>query len=616
MDKKSFLKAQNIWLLLIMYGFWVVVFAIQKPVFMICNKPASSTFSDWIEVIVHGLKLDCCVAAYPCLLPILVLLVCCFFGLNPKKFIKIYSIVFACVVATVFATDCVLFSYWGFHLDATLVFYLHDGKDALSSVTLPDVGKFLLILLPYLCLMVATIVKLSDKIEPIRFGKKGILTNTIVLVLFIPVFYIVSRGGVSTASANIGMVYYSQNQSLNLAAVNPLFSFAYSTTKQEDFANEYRYMSEEECKKTFDSLLYAPQYEEIWGTKDKMPDVLVIIWESLSANAVECVGGQYSKIDSREITPGLNALAKESIVFTNCYSNAMRTDRGVVSVLTGFLAQPNTSIIKYPQKTRSLPSLAKVFKQRKYSTSMLYGGDIDFANMRSYFVSTGYEKLFSDKDFPIEQRLSKWGVNDKVTFDFLLKQIQKEKKGHKFFKTFLTLSSHEPFDVDMKRFKDPYANSLAYTDSCLYEFIGKLKKTEQWKNLIVVVVADHGYKYPGNLADNDPRKYHIPMIWTGGAIEKPARVERYVNQTDIPSSLLHRYAIDCSEFEYSRDVFNPRVKNYAFYVYNNGFGFIDETGLSIFDCNANKSIGNRHDKAREKKGKALLQTLYRDIANR
>lgn len=45
-----------------------------------------------------------------------------------------------------------------------------------------------------------------------------------------------------------------------------------------------------------------------------------------------------------------------------------------------------------------------------------------------------------------------------------------------FLKVLLTLSSHEPFDVPMRRFENRYLNSVAYTDSCLGVFVSDLKK--------------------------------------------------------------------------------------------------------------------------------------------
>ena len=62
-------------------------------------------------------------------------------------------------------------------------------------------------------------------------------------ILFIPI-----RGGVTTSTANVGMVYFSQNQFLNHSAINPCFSLIASLSKQQDFASQFDFYPEEKIK--------------------------------------------------------------------------------------------------------------------------------------------------------------------------------------------------------------------------------------------------------------------------------------------------------------------------------------------------------------------------------
>ena len=91
------------------------------------------------------------------------------------------------------------------------------------------------------------------------------------------------------------------------------------------------------------------------------------------------------------------------------YANSFRTDRGLVAILSGYPAQPTTSIMKYPRKTQNLPAIAGSLRDTGYRTKYYYGGDADFTNMRSYLMSSGFENIISDQDFPVSERLSKWG---------------------------------------------------------------------------------------------------------------------------------------------------------------------------------------------------------------
>ena len=629
------MKIRSFTALILMYVFWILMFVIQKPLFMLSNPVEDAVFSDWIAVIAHGVKLDACFASYFLFIPVAACLVNTFLRFNIRKFLYIYNIILAVAVTVLFAVDAVLYSYWGFRMDATLIFYLKDFSESLNSVTLQDVVKFLLIAVPYFLIVLFTYRFVFDKSPLIESKRESNLplwrkiVKSLLLVVYIPLLIVFTRGGVSTATANIGMVYYSSNQKLNLAAVNPAFSLLYSLGKTEDFAHKYKFYDDEFAKREFEKLLSHDnaavnddnELKQSFLSTDR-PNVLVIILESFTANIVKAIDGEFAVAQGMEVTENLNKIAEESLVFDRAYSNGMRTDRGIVSILTGFPAQPDMSIIKYPEKTRTLPSMAKTLSSAGYNTQMLYGGDINFANMRSFFYSGGYKSVTDYRSFDVKYRLSKWGVNDAVTFSYLYDLLQEnaaqkdsEGKIKPFFTTFLTLSSHEPFDVDMRKFSNPYLNSAAYTDSCLGVFINKLKQTDLWQNMLVVLVADHWTVHPAGLSREDSRLYRVPVIFTGGAVTVKKHIGRLVNQTDIPKTVLTAMNLPCEDFVYSRDVFNPSYQDYAMYVYTTGFGFMDSRGLTVWDKDAGKVIYGE-DKQREMKGKVLLQILYQDIARR
>ena len=97
-------------------------------------------------------------------------------------------------------------------------------------------------------------------------------------------------------------------------------------------------------------------------------------------------------------------------MFTNFYANSFRTDRGLVSIMSGYPGQPNTPIMKFVSKTENLPSFPRRMKEEGgYSSTYYYGGDANFTNMKAYLVNAGFDRIISDVDFPVSKRLSKWG---------------------------------------------------------------------------------------------------------------------------------------------------------------------------------------------------------------
>ena len=127
-----------------------------------------------------------------------------------------------------------------------------------------------------------------------------------------------------------------------------------------------------------------------------------------------------------DVAVQMDSLAKEGVLFTNFYANSFRTDRGLVAILSGYPAQPTTSIMKYPRKTQNLPAIAGSLRDAGYRTKYYYGGDADFTNMRSYLMSSGFENIISDQDFPVSERLSKWGAHDHLVFNRLLEDMKAE----------------------------------------------------------------------------------------------------------------------------------------------------------------------------------------------
>ena len=451
---------------------FILVFAMQKPVFMLYNHSIGGALSvmDYIQVIIHGLQLDATVSGYLTVIPLLFTLLSVWIpGRYISSILKGYFFLISIIIALVFVVDIALYPYWGFRLDATPLFYLQSPGDALASAPASTLILQTLVFFVYTYGIFWVLGRYILPLIPEVHVKKE-LHNSFRLLVLGGILFIPIRGGVTTSTANVGMVYYSNNQFLNHSAINPCFSFLASLSKQQDFASQYNYLSESDRSKTFKEMTGHPQGDSIPSLlSTKHPNILLILMESFSANAIESLGGEAG------VTPNLNKLSKEGVLFTNLYANSFRTDRGLVAVLNGYLAQPTTSIMKYPAKSQTLPSIAKSLQTKGYTSDMLYGGDINFTNMQSYFFSSGYSKITADKDFPLSSRLSKWGANDDITFAHLYKTLKDGSRKEPFFSTFLTISSHEPFEVPFKRHNDPYLNSVAFTDSCLGNFIDKIK---------------------------------------------------------------------------------------------------------------------------------------------
>lgn len=626
------------------YCLFVCIFMLQKPLFMLFYRSlyAETSGSDWLNVIWHGLPLDLSLAGYLTAIPGL-LFIASAWTLS-KVLHRIwcgYFLFVSLLLSLIFTVDVGLYEYWGFRLDATPLFYFFSSpKDAVASVSiwmvLGGIGAMLLYAALLYAVFYGVLLRkkrlLQMKLPYCRLNVSGALL-LLTGLLFIPI-----RGGFTVSTMNVGKVYFSAEQRLNHAAINPAFSLMESLARQKDFSSQYRFMEAEEADRVFKSLLdpaviggQAERADSLRQSADSLhtlfntprPDVLFVILESFSSKLMTTLGGE------PDVAVHLDSLSREAVLFTNFYANSFRTDRGLVAILSGYPAQPTTSIMKYPRKTQHLPAIAGSLKEAGYATRYYYGGDADFTNMRSYLMSSGFEEIVSDRDFPVSERLSKWGVHDHLVFNRLLEDLQAEAStlpvaGDSVaertprFRVLQTSSSHEPFEVPYRRLKNDRLNAFAYTDSCVGDFVKRFRKLPQWRNTVVVLVPDHLGAYPEGISNLAVERYRIPLLMIGGAVRQPRRIDVYGSQHDIAATLLAQLGLSHEAFTFSKDMLNPDAPHFAFFTVPDAFGMVTPDNRLVFDCQAD-AVAVDEGTAKGKNllpGKAYLQKLYDDLAKR
>lgn len=598
------------------YLIFTVFFVLGKPVFLFYHWKESASKGLWecLAAMWHGLPMDLSVAGYFTALPAVVLLASVF--VSPKvcgMILKVYFLVVSALIAVLFVPDLELYSHWGFRIDSTVLAYIGQPAEALASISGWAVVGF--VLLTVLTAAIQYYIVNRFVARPVARLKRSrhFILEPLSLLLLMGVMFVAIRGGVTTSTMNVGRVYFSESMYLNHAAVNPVFSMLSSFKRNDRFDEQYRFMDDEVATEVFEKAflpLASPRDSIPSLLKTDRPNVVFILLESFGSAVSALLGGEEGA------TPHLDSLAAEGALFNRMYANSFRTDRGIVSALAGYPAQPTMSLIKYPKKSERLQSIMSALKAVGYRTSFLYGGDVDFASIKSFFVNQKVTDITRDTDFPVSELLNKWGAPDHITFERLLQQIQEDKGDSPYMKTFLTLSSHEPFDVPYAHFEHPYVNSVAYTDSCLGDFVDKLRQLPQWDNTLLVLVPDHAMKYPEAVDYFAPERHGIFMIWAGGAVKKPAVVPSICSQADIAATLLGQLNIPAGDFIFSRNVLDPAYKELAFYSFPNGFGVISPQGYVVYDCNSGNVLSRQGENTDELvvDGKAYLQKLYDDIA--
>ncbi len=582
----------------------LILFIIAKVVFMLLNYPDHPfTAGDMINVIFHGLSLDLSTSLYFLILPFFITLISMWWShLQLQTALNIYYAIIAFMLMSAFIADTSLYPFWGFKLDASCLQYLETPTEVRASVS----GVYMTVRLILLIGGSYAIYRLYKAISLWTKAPSQRRSATVTNLLFIPLIIIGIRGGLDESTTNIGQVYFSQNQFLNHSAVNPVFSFLSSFEKTASNIVDYDFFSQREC-----DALTKDLYPTTSETTDTLltttrPDIVIVLMES--------AGDIFEKV-----MPHLRRLKKEGIDFTACYGNTWRTDRGTVCTYSGYPSFPTSSVMKMPQKTNHLPGIAASLREAGYQTSYLYGGDINFTNMRSFLVTTGWEKLTWKADYSSEEQNSaKWGVRDDITFTTLYEQIAAidtaaNHQRHLF--GFSTLSSHEPWDVPLKKLDQEIPNAFYYLDTCIGDFIDKLKQLPQWKNLLIIFIPDHSIDY-GQYTEALQERNKIPMVWAGGAVKAPRKITKLCNQTDLAATLLAQLQLSHDQYRWSRDVLSTSYRYpFAVHNYNNGFTVADSTGFIAFDLESNRLVTNESSQASrlEHMGKAILQATTADL---
>jgi phosphoglycerol transferase MdoB-like AlkP superfamily enzyme len=598
--------------------FWLIFFFTARLIFIFAQFHDSSgnSFGELFGTFRHGLALDISTTGYYLLLPVLFAIPGCYFTGNWYKiFIRWYTYFLIVFSAIIVVSDANLYSYWGFRMDYTPMLYLRTPGEAMASVSMMKLILFFSAIILFSAVFIYIYNRFTDRLfrnfERIRYWWSGMLFFMVLLgALIIPI-----RGGFGVAPINAGSVYFSRKMFLNHTAINAIWNVGTSAFTQKPVKNPYEFGDLRSAEEIFESLTVKKGIPEKVINNDR-PNIIVIVLESFSGYLIGPLGG-----DSL-VTPNFNRYIKEGILFSNFYASGTRTDKAIPAILDGYPAQPAQSIIKEPKKSQSLPSLVKILIENGYNSSFWYGGEINFANFNSFVIGSGFQNIVTKSNFNPADYNSKWGVHDHVLFRVLEDSMKKVKEP--FLDVVLTLSSHEPFDVPMEPvFKGEgdlikYKNSVFYADKSLGSFLDWAKTTPWWQNTIVLMVADHGARITSDMENFSQVIFKIPMLWVGGAVSKKGIIiEKLGTQVDIPLTLLNQLGL-AGNFPFAKDLLSDESCSFAFYTYNEGFGFITDSSSVAFDLKVKDQVfkEGKNPESAEKTGKAYLQVLFDDYLKR
>jgi phosphoglycerol transferase MdoB-like AlkP superfamily enzyme len=274
------------------------------------------------------------------------------------------------------------------------------------------------------------------------------------------------------------------------------------------------------------------------GQTEKRLNVVMVSVESFSAEFMTA----FAPPGRATLTPAMDRLAQEGLLFTQLYATGTRTVRGLEALSLSVPPTPGHAIVKRPNNG-GLFTLGEVFRSKGYEPLYLYGGYGYFDNMNTFFSGNGYtvvdRRALAPADIHFENI---WGVADEDLFTLALRELDIRAKADKpFFAHVMTTSNHRPFtypegriDIPSKTGRD---GGVSYTDWAIGNFMDQARKKPWFDNTLFVIVADHTHKGRGR-QELPPENYHIPMVILAPQHVQPGRVHTLASQIDVAPTIL------------------------------------------------------------------------------
>lgn len=605
--------------------FWLLLFNLTRLIFLAyyAKQVIGESFIHLFALPIHAFMLDLSMISYILVIPLLLfscqhLIVQSFF----YQVLRIFTIAIAIIYLMIAAAEINLFAEWQTKIDYRALVYLKNPSEVFKTATWAQTIMFFFYLFLLIWLLIKSYNKLVYTTQPKIFNPaiKSKIYGMVILLLGLPILLLGIRGGFQTFPINQSWSYYSKNNTVNLASVNSLWNVIGSVYQNASTLNNnpYLVMPMPEAKQRVAAIMSASKDTTIHFLKTNNPNIVLLILESFSADLVQSCGGDTG------ITPQFEKLIQNGYLFDQIYSSGSLSHQGMAAIFSGFPAQPTTSIIKEQAKFSKLPCLNKQLLEKGYNTSFYFGGQLTFANIKSYLYFNKFDKIKDIEDYDQDLPKGKLGLHDQYTLADHLQELNN--KPQPFFSALFTQSTHSPYDIPIKWVikkggsEQDFLNGAWYSDSCIGAYINECKKQAWYHNTLFIAIADHSKHTHYNRNYFEPLNRHIPLLFFGEVIHPAYRGKKnhlLGSQHDLVATLLNQLNLDARPFKWSKNLMNPYTKGFGYYALNNGFGWVTEDCWLAYNYQSKQNDWNlckekMEEEKLQKDGQAYLQVLFQE----
>ncbi len=545
----------------------------------------------WLSFLV-GLRMDtisvCVILTLPTALILLI----------PKKFEKIstailrlYFLAFLLVAIFIEVATVPFMAEFDVRPNQIFINYLEYPKEVLGNIWASYKPE---LMVAFLIMVAATWLywRLSREnfvaTFKIIWWKRALLVIPISLMLYAGV-----RSSFGHRAANISTAVYTTSHLVNEISKNSLHSIAYAFYSQRRHGGSSKGYGKMDLHSAYDRVsrrLHIPvgDPEKPFSRTqlshfeyEKPKNLVIFIQESLGAQFVEAVGGQSG------ITPNLNRLADQGVLFTNLFANGTRSIRGLAGLTAGNLPVPGRGVLKRNMAQQGFFTVASLLKPYGYESTFIYGGASNFDNMRSWFLGNGFDRIIEEKDFSDEAFHGIWGVSDEDLVERAIQEFRVlHESGQPFVSVLFSTTNHTPFEYPEGRIEqissfpeNSVENAVKFADYAIGKVIEDAQRADIFDTTIFVIVADHNVRVFGD--DLVPvQMFHIPALILGGGIE-PEHIEALTTQPDVLATALDLMGLDLTYPIMGKSVFEDREKELALMKFHDLFALRHRDEVAI-----------------------------------
>ncbi len=611
-------------------------------------------WGDLLRALWLGMRIDLVLVSYLTALPVLALLLNQLLrGAVPLRWMqRIFMFYFAVAYPAVsffIAADFGFYSYFGEHITIMIFGFFDDDTKALIEIGLKNYNVPLIAagILLYTAGIVWLVRRILRTVRPVRM-RPGMLRQAGVWLLLIGLVFLGARGSVGLFPLLKDIPGVSADPFIDSLPQNGVFAFqkAYEQYRQNKeghydliarmgykgrIAEAYRDFLGKKVDVNFTDPL-APLTKRTAfndAAASQPPHVVVVMVESFGSPILKY------QSDTFDIMRRLKKHFDEDIVFTNFISASNGTIVSLEPLLLNLPARPQS--ISYGQSRYlgvSFPTAAaKVYEKAGYETSFVYGGDLSWRNVGSFFRRQGFGHV--EGKSAVEAALDgveehDWGVYDKHLYDFVLQKLEKAKKPQFVF--VLTTNNHPPYILskhyDSKPLVLPAAlkkritGDLALAKQRLQDyqyaldmagrFLDGVKGTPLAERTVVAITADNN-TIEGIMHYDDPvaESKKIPFYLYLPPSLRIEPFDRNVSGShkDIFPTLYNRTLSNVSYAAMGTDLYDPDVLHCGF----NDAGFLLSPGGAFRLGKAENPLQKRCEK-QYRAGLAVTQYLVESFA--